>query len=84
MVNFRRKNSIMRLKKGYKFNHIAEMNTITIANKLDLSDDFYNRHNMHAVERKLNALKNRNNGLFNKSNRNWRHLFSRKFESFRA
>ena len=26
--------------KGYNFNHIAEMNIITIANKLDMSYDF--------------------------------------------
>ena len=36
--------------KGDSFNHIAEMNIITIVNKLDISYDFYNKHNMHAVE----------------------------------
>ena len=36
--------------KGYNFNPLAEKNIITIANKLDLSDDFYIKHNMHAVE----------------------------------
>ena len=35
---------------GYNFNHIAEMNVITIANKLGTTDDFYNKHNMHAFE----------------------------------
>ena len=36
--------------KAYKFNHIAEMNTITIANKMDMSNDFYIKHNMCALE----------------------------------
>ena len=29
---------------GYNFNYIAEMNIITIANKMDMSYDFYIRH----------------------------------------
>ena len=36
--------------KGYTLNHMAEMNIITIAIKLDMSYDFYIKHNMHAVE----------------------------------
>ena len=35
---------------GYNFNHIAEMNIITIVNKLDMSYDFYIKHNMCALE----------------------------------
>ena len=35
---------------GYIFNHIADMNINTKADKLELSYDFYNKHNMHAVE----------------------------------
>ena len=34
--------------KGYAFNHIAEMKIITISNELDMSYDFYIKHNMHA------------------------------------
>ena len=41
--------------KGYNFNHIEEVNNITIANKLDMTYDSYIKHNMHAVEWKLNA-----------------------------
>ena len=37
--------------KGYTFNHIAEMHIETIANKLDMSYNFFIKHNMHAVER---------------------------------
>ena len=34
------------------------MNIITIANKLDMSNDVYIKHNMHAVEWKINAMIN--------------------------
>ena len=66
--------------KGYNFNQIAEMNIITITNKLDMSYDFYIRHNMHAVERKLNAMINKNESLINKLNRNCRHPLIMRFE----
>ena len=49
--------------KGYTFNHIAEMNIITIANKLDISYDIYINHNMHAIEWKINAVNNKNENL---------------------
>ena len=42
--------------KGYTFNHIEEMHLIALAIKLDMSYDFYMKHNMHAVERKLNMI----------------------------
>ena len=35
---------------GYTFNHIAEMKIITKAHKMDMSHDFYIKHDMHAVE----------------------------------
>ena len=40
--------------KGYTFHHIAEMLIITIAHKMDI------KHNMHAVEWKINAMINKN------------------------
>ena len=52
--------------KGYNFNHIAGMHIITIANKMDTSYDFYNKHNMHAVESKLNAMIYKNKCLIKK------------------
>ena len=36
--------------KGYNFNHLAEMNIITIGIKLDMSNDFYIKRKMHAVD----------------------------------
>ena len=44
---------------GYNFNHIAEMNIITIAKKLDMTYDFYIKHNMCALEWKLNGMINK-------------------------
>ena len=44
-------NAIEDLKnKGYNFNHKAETNVITIVNKMDMTYDFYNKLNIHAVE----------------------------------
>ena len=60
------------------------MHIITIANKLDMSYDFYIRHSMHAVEGKINALNNKKKNLINKFNRNWKHPVNRKFESYRV
>ena len=60
------------------------MHIITIANKRDMSYDFHIKHNMCALEWKLNAMINRNKSLFNKFPRNWRHLLNRKFESYRV
>ena len=59
--------------KGYTFNHIAEMHNRTIANKVDMTYDFYIKHNMCALERKLNAMITKNKSLINKFDRNWRH-----------
>ena len=36
--------------KGYTFNQMAEMHIITVAKKLDMSCDFYIKHNIHTVE----------------------------------
>ena len=56
--------------KGYNFNHIAKMNIITIANQMDMSYDFYIKHNMNAVEWLLIAMINKNKNLMNKLVRN--------------
>ena len=59
------------------------MNIITISNKMVMCYDFYFKHNMHAVEWKLNAMINKDKNLFNKFDRNWRQLLNRKIESYR-
>ena len=70
--------------KRYNFNHKAEMNTITIANKLDKSYDFYFKHIICALEWTLNAPINKNKNLIKKFNRNWNHPLNRKIESYRV
>ena len=57
--------------KGYNFNHIAEMKTITISNKMDMPFDFYSRHNMYAVEWKLFPLINKTKSLMKNLNHIW-------------
>ena len=83
------KNYLMRViddfkDKGYTFNHIAEMHIITIANKIDMSYDFYIRNNMHADEWKKNAMINKNKSLINNFDPTGRHPLNRKFESYRV
>ena len=84
-----RKNFLMKVidgfkDKGYNFNHIAEMHTIRFANKLDMSYDFYIKHNVYAPERKLKAMINRNKCVINKFDRNWIHPLIRKFQNYRV
>ena len=70
--------------KGYTFNHIAEMHIITKANKLHMTYDFYIKHNICALEWKLNAMINKYKSLINKRPVNWTHPLNRKFESYRV
>ena len=50
----------------YDFNYIGEMDIITLAHERDMTYDFYLKHNMPAVERKLNAVINKDKNLINK------------------
>ena len=68
---------------GYHFNHIAKMDIITLAHKRDMTYDSYFKHNMSALEWKLNALINKDKNLFNKFPRNWRHLINMKLNCYR-
>ena len=49
------------------------MHIITITKKLDMSYGFYIKHNMCALERKLNAKININKSSINKFDRIWKH-----------
>ena len=60
------------------------MHIITIANKLDMSYEFYIKHNMCTLEWKLNLMLNRNKSLIYKFIRNCRQPLNRKFENYRA
>ena len=68
---------------GYHFNHIAEMDIMTIAHKRDMTYDFQSKHNMPAFEWKLNGMINKDKYLFIKFPRNWRHPTNIKFDCYR-
>ena len=68
--------------KADNFNHIAEVSIITLANKMDMSYDFYIEHNLRVLEWQLNELINKDKNLINNLKRNWRHPLIRKFESY--
>ena len=65
--------------KGYTFNRKVELNVITKAHKRDMTYDFYIKHNMCALEWKLNAMINKNKNLINKLDRSKCHPLIRKF-----
>ena len=68
---------------GYDFDHIAEMDVITLAHKRDMTYDFYLKHNMSAFEWKLNAMINKDKNLINKFPKTWRHPINTKFNCYR-
>ena len=68
---------------GYHFNHIAEMDIITLAQKRDMTYDFYLKHNMSAFEWKLNAMINKDKNLIDKFSQNWRHPINKRFDCYR-
>ena len=68
---------------GYDFDHIAEMNIITLAHKRDMTYEFYLKHNMPAFEWKLNAMVNKDKNLITKVPQNWRHPINSKFDCYR-
>ena len=37
-------------KKGFNFTHVPQMNIIIVANKLEMTHDYYMKHNMQKVE----------------------------------
>ena len=53
-TNISSSNYIREAIEGYDFNHIARMDIITLANKRDMTYDFYLKHNMPAIEWKVN------------------------------
>ena len=71
-------------KKGYNLNHTGEMNIITKSDEMDMAYDFYFKHNLQAVERKMNAMNEKNKKLISKFNEAWRYPLIRKFESYRV
>ena len=69
---------------GYDFNQTAQMDIITLANKQDMTCDFYLKHNMPAFEWKLNAMINKDNNLINEFPQKRRHPINSKFDCYRV
>ena len=44
---------------GFDFSQISQMNIVIVCNRMDMTYDFYVKHNMPAVERKLSQLLNK-------------------------
>ena len=80
--NYLRKANDSLTEVGYRSNHIAEMDIITLAHKRDMTYDFYSKHNMSAFERKLNVMINTDKNLINKFPRNWRHPINLKLNCY--
>ena len=77
-------NAIINLKNdGFDFSHISQMNIIIVCNKLDMTYDFYMKHNIPAVEWKINQLINKDEKLINKFPTSWIHPLNREFKSYR-
>ena len=55
------------------------MNIIKVCNKMDITYDFYRKHNMPAVEWKINQLINKEKNLVKKILSSWIHPLNRKF-----
>ena len=68
---------------GYDFKYIAEMDIITLAHRRDMTYDFHLKHNMPAIEWKLNAMINKDKSLINKFPQSWRHPINTKFDCCR-
>ena len=67
----------------YDFSHIAEMDIITLVHKRDMTYDFYLKHNMSALEWRLNSKINKDKNLINKFAKNWLHPNNTKFNCYR-
>ena len=69
---------------GYHFNHIAEMDIITLAHKRDMTYDFYMKHIMSAFEWLINKKLNKDKTLINQFPQNWWHPTNSKFDCYRV
>ena len=59
---------------GYTFDRIDELDIITIADKMNMACAFYIKHNMCALEWKINAMIKKNKNLINKLDRSKHHF----------
>ena len=82
-INISWSNYIREAIEGFDFSHIGEMDIITLAHKRDITYEYYLKHNMPAIEWKINQLNNKDKNLINTFPRNWKHPINRKFNCYR-
>ena len=58
------------------------MDIITLAHKRDMTYDLYIKHNMAALEMRLNAVINKDKNVINHFPRDWHNPLNRNFESY--
>ena len=58
------------------------MNVMLLRNKMDKAYDFNMKQIMHAFERKLNQLINKDKNLINKLPATWVHPLNRKYDCY--
>ena len=64
---------------GYCFDRIDEFNIIAIADNMELTYDFYIKHNMCSFKLKMNLILAKNPHLINSLNRSYNHPLTRKY-----
>ena len=62
---------------------LSQMNIITVCNKMHMTYDYYIKHNMPAIEWKINQLINKDKKLINKMPVSWIHPLNRKYKCHR-
>ena len=67
--------------KGYNFSHISGMKIITNTDKRHMTYNFYLKHNMQAVEWRLNMIIKKNPNLINALDRSFNHPFIQKYSN---
>ena len=67
------------IEKGYLFSHIDEMIVSTVDDKMYMTDDNYIKHDMQAIELKLNIVKSKNPHLIKSLKRFYNHPLIRKY-----
>ena len=67
------------IENGYIFSHIAEMNILSVIDKMHKTYDYYINHPMQTIELKLNMIFAKNPHLLSSFNRSHIYLLIRKY-----
>ena len=70
--------------KEFDFSPISQLNNTVVCKKMDMTYEFYMKHNMHADEWNLNKLFNKDKKMINKLPITWVHPLNRKLGNYRV